>query len=118
MSPCRCLALTIPKPRVGSGQGHRVRKNGASRAGDSPPRAQVERYMAGGGARFTFAPPLSVLSRDTIMEEFSPGAPACAATIPKSQQSILPPQARNTALIITEIVRSSLQSLSVLNVEA
>ena len=60
----------------------------------------------------------SVLSRDTIMEEFSPGAPACAATIPKSQQSILPPQARNTALIITEIVRSSLQSLSVLNVEA
>ena len=84
----------------------------------SPPRAQVERYMAGGGARFTFAPPLSVLSRDTIMEEFSPGASACAATIPKSQQSILPPQARNTALIITEIVRSSLQSLSVLNVEA
>jgi hypothetical protein len=40
------------------------------------------------------------------------------SNIPKSQQSILPPQARNTALIITEIVRSSLQSLSVLNVEA
>lgn len=36
MSPCRCLALTIPKPRVGSGQGHRVRKNGASRAGAFP----------------------------------------------------------------------------------